>query len=503
MKILIVGPYSLWTPHLETDMELAEEHLVAGDAVTILTCEADLELCDLDGAHRIRSCVRCVGRRNAGLRALSGRVPAVRFASLLTAEDHARLAGVPAAFTSKDDLRAYRFGAFDAGFAALSSVIWLHRDSDLDLATVGDEVARLLRSACAMHLAVGRYLDRNPTDRVYVFNGRMAPMRAALRASQERGVECVIHERGCDPHHYSLHVNALPHQIAYTEGLIRAAWAAPSPPREEKVRVATEWYDRRAKGAATSWISFTEAQHRNQLPADWDPSRRNVTLFTTSEYEFASISDEWNNPIFADNTRGIVELIETVAGRDGVHVYLRMHPNLSGLDNLSVRTLRALRRPGLTVLEPESKVCSYTLMAASEKVVVTGSSVGIEAAFRGKPAILAGRCYYRGLGSTHVPETFAELVSMTLARDLPEMPIEGALMYGYYMATFGRRFRYFEPKGLFDGTFKGARLKASRGERALLPGILRARALGRQIVGAARREVAAPPRKGAETASGR
>ena len=73
MKILIVGPYSLWTPHVETDMELAEDHLLAGDEVSLISCEADMELCDLDGAHKVRSCVRCVGRRNAGVRALSGK----------------------------------------------------------------------------------------------------------------------------------------------------------------------------------------------------------------------------------------------------------------------------------------------------------------------------------------------------------------------------------------------------------------------------------------------
>jgi len=480
MQILIVGPYSLWTPHVETDMELAEEHLLAGDAVTLISCEADMELCDLDGAHRVRSCVRCIGRRNAGVNALSGEVTVVRFPTLLTADDRVALAALRTDFSSIEELRAYRFGAFDVGFAALSSVIWLHRDSDLLLEDVAEEIAKFMRSSCAMHLAVKRFLASHPTDRVYVFNGRMAPLRGALRACQEAGVECVIHERGCDPGHYSLHTNALPHQIAYTEDLIRSAWESPTPPREEKVRIATEWFDKRWRGAATSWVSFTEAQEQNLLPSDWDPTRRNISIFTTSEFEFAAISDEWNNPIFADNTRGVMQLIESVAGRDDVHIYLRMHPNLIGLDNRSVRLLRSFEASGATVLEPESKVCSYTLMAASEKVVVTGSSVGIEAAFRGKPAILAGRCYYGALGSTYLPESFEELVRLTLARDLPGLPNEGAIMYGYYQATFGRRFRHFAPRGLFDGRFKGARLKASRGERALLPGILRMRELLRR-----------------------
>ncbi|MEZ6015083.1 MAG: hypothetical protein R3F49_08220 [Planctomycetota bacterium] len=477
MQVLIVGLYSRWTPHLETDLELAENHLRAGDTVTQLSCERDLEACDIDPTHSVRACVRCIGRRNAGLRALSGPLSVRRFPSLLTADDRLALAQVKTRFESMAALRAYRFGSFDVGFAVQSSIIWARRDSDLELAAVADDVARFMRSACAMYLAVKRYLSEQPTDRVYVFNGRMAPMRAALRACQELGVECVIHERGCDPEHYSLHVNALPHDIANTERMIRAAWDAPAPDRNEKVRIATAWYDQRSNGGATSWISFTESQERSSLPQDWDPTRRNLTVFTTSEFEFAAISDEWSNPVFADNTAGLCDFVRAVAGREGVHVYLRMHPNLKGLDNASTRALRALSVAGATVLAPESKVCSYALMGASEKVVVTGSSVGIEAAFRGVPALLAGKCYYRDLGAVHLPATFDELVEMALARDLPVLDREGALMYGYYMATFGHRFRHFAPRGLFDGEFKGERIKASRAAKALWPAVLRARAL--------------------------
>lgn len=477
MQILIVGPYSRWTPHVETDMELAENHLLAGDEVTLMSCEADMAICDQNPTQSMRTCVRCVGRRNAGLRALSGHVGTVRFRTLLTDEDEAELATVRTDFGSMQELRAYHFGAFDAGFAAQSSLIWIHRDSDLELSEVADQVADFLRASCAMHLAVKRYLATRRPDRVYVFNGRMAPMRAALRACQQAGVECVIHERGCDPQKYALHVNAMPHEIAYTERRIRAAWAAATPSHAEKVQIATDWYERRADGAATGWLSFTQAQQKSRLPDDWDATRRNVAIFTTSEFEFAAISDEWSNPIFPDNTRGLCELMEAVAGRDGVHVYLRMHPNLAGLDNSSTRALRAFRRPGATILEPESKVCSYTLMLAAEKTVVTGSTVGVEAAFRGRPAILAGRCYYRGLGSTYVPESFADLVELVLARDLPPLGIEGALMYGYYLATFGIAFQHFESNGHFDGKFKGQRLKASRFDRVVLGGVLRARAL--------------------------
>ena len=464
MRVLLFAPYSLWTPHLETDLEIAENHLASGDEVTLLACERDLEICEPNQRHDHMHCLQCIGKRNAGIRSLSGRVTVRRFPEFLTGADRRRIDSLRTAFTEPKELRAYRFDAFDVGFAAHASLVWLHRDSDLDLSTVQADLRRFMRASCETYLAVRNYLRDHEVDRAYVFNGRMAPMRAALRACQELGVECFVHERGCDLEHYSLHRNALPHEIAHTEHLIRSAWEAPDPPREEKVRIAERWYGDRADGVFTNWYSFSEGQDRGRLPDDWKDDRRNVAIFTTSEYEYAAISDEWDNPIFEDTAEGIRRIVEASSDRGDVHLYLRLHPNLAHVHNKSTRIFRGLEAPGLTVIPPESEVCSYALMNACEKVVVTASTVGIEAAFRGKPVILAGRCFYRNLGSTHLPASFDELMELIMDPHLPPKGIEGALMYGYYLATFGIPFEHFEPDGVASGLFKGQRLEPRRGD---------------------------------------
>ena len=462
MRVFLFAPYALYSPHFETDLEIAENHLEHGDRVTLLTCNRDLEICDPNVERTGPRCLKCMERSKAGIRRLSGTVEIRGIPELLTAEDHRRVAEIPTRFEDARSLRALTVDGFDVGFAALSSLIWRRQDPDLDLQAHSADVARFLRSSLRAYYAVRNYLRDNPTDRAYVFNGRMAPMRAAFRACQREGVDCFVHERGCDLQHYALFRNAMPHEIANTERLIREAWVSEDVPRAEKIRIAENWFEQRSRGVVNNWHSFTAKQVRGRLPEDWRDDRRNIAVYATSEYEFAAISDEWNNPIFDSPTEGLRRIVDACAAHaDDVHVYLRLHPAIAAEENPSVERLLALRGPHVTVLPPDSNVCSYALLDACEKVVVTSSTLGIEAAFRGKPSILAGRCFYRNLGSTYLPADFEELMALILDPHLAPRQIEGALMYGYYQATFGTEFRHFRPTGVCRGEFKGRPVKPS------------------------------------------
>jgi hypothetical protein len=94
---------------------------------------------------------------------------------------------------------------------------------------------------------------------------------------------------------------------------------------------------------------------------------------------------------------------------------------------------------------------------ACEKVVVFGSTVGIEATYSRKPSILCGAAYYASLDAAYRPASHDEVITLIDAC-LPPKPIIGALQYGFYLKTFGMDFRYFEPSGLFSGKFKGVEI---------------------------------------------
>jgi hypothetical protein len=238
---------------------------------------------------------------------------------------------------------------------------------------------------------------------------------------------------------------------------IRRAWEDAA--IDQRIVTAERFYHERAAGKQQSWRSFVTGQEKGLLPKSWDFRKRNIVIFNSSEDEFSSIGDEWKNPLYTTQVKAVRAIVDDLSAHDGLHVYLRMHPNLAGVDNDSVQDLFAIRADNFTVIPPDSRVSSYELLKACNTVISFGSTVGIEAAFWGKPSILAGKCFYRDLGSVYLPETHEELVRMALS-DLPPKDRGGALMYGYYMNTYGRPFKYYKADTLFSGTYRGQSTRA-------------------------------------------
>jgi len=460
MRVVVVAPYALYTPHFETDLEIVQSHLDGGDQVTIIVCQGLLRSCDVNRHHLVTQCARCIGRQRRGISVLSPHAR-LRVVALSSLPGWSQEIGLPARFDSVEQLRDFEYGGFDAGYAVLSSIVSMLRDPAPDLTKHQKTIQDLLRGSVRVFLAMVDYLRREEVDRVYVYNGRYGLLRPVLRSCQRVGVDCHTHERGHDISHFTTFHNTLPHDIDYVEREIQHAWrrAAGSGNRED---VASEFFRRRAEGVMTSWYSFTAHQQAGLLPEGWDPDTRNVVAFTSSEDEFVAIGDQWTSGLYPDQVEGLRRIIGDGFSVGGASRFLvRVHPNLKGVDNASVRDVLALDGPMVTVIPPESTVSSYALLKAADVVLTFGSSIGIEAVFWGTPSVLAGPCFYGGLGGTYNPRSHSELIDM-LKSDLAPKDPTPALMYGYYLATFGRPFRYFEPTGLFKGRFRGVELTPER-----------------------------------------
>jgi hypothetical protein len=153
-----------------------------------------------------------------------------------------------------------------------------------------------------------------------------------------------------------------------------------------------------------------------------------------------------------------------------------MHPNLQGSNDPEVEGCYSLEELGMHVVRPESSVSTYAMMDAADVVVTFISTVGIEAAFAGKPAVMLGNTYYRNLGSVHTPESHAETIELLLS-ELQPLPPEGALMYGHYRLTFDERNRYVTMEDASTASFKGTTLRPSATAQRIKM-LIRSRLLG-------------------------
>ncbi len=448
MKVAVFSPYRTVSPHYETELEIAQQHIDAGDMVEFINCTGELACCDFNSSHEDEKCRDCRGRRAMGLDLIDiGKEHGVSVSGFSDYEET-----LPE-FDSMDALKEFRIDNFDLGYAALSSLVSIIRDPEPDLVEHRELLNRFLRAGATVYRNTLANIRVHQPERVYVFNGRFAAMRAVLRACQMQNTDCFMHERGCDNQHFEVLKNHLVHEIPATVQNICERWVEADPKMRDEI--GASWFLDRIGRVEKNWTSFVKSQDQGKLPDGWDNARRNIVIFSSSDDEFVAIGDCWTNHLYENQVEAVQEIAESmqVAAPD-VHLYLRVHPNQKKIDNARKRAMMTLDLENLTVIRPESPIDSYAMLLACDTVVSFGSSIGIEGVFHGKPSVLLGPCFYRDLGGVYRPEDHNAAIDL-LSRTLEPLEKTGALMYGHWLQTRGMQHQYYQPNGLFEGTFKG------------------------------------------------
>lgn len=453
LDIVIFSSYRSVVPHFETELDIAQQHLDRGDRVVVVQCEGELNNCEFNPEKDPSVCENCVGRRRMGASLLSGIIAIETFQT-----DHAFPADLQTRFESVQQLIDYQWNGVDIGYAALSSLVSFCRDPDPDLQQYQSILESFIIAAWQSYAKAKSLLAERPVDRVYVYNGRFAAMRPILRACQQSGVDCFLHERGCDGQHFELLKNHLPHDLEMIETIIRERWA--NADAQEREQIGASWFHERLNRVEKVWHSFTKNQQVDRLPANWNSGSKNITIFCSSDDEFVAIGDAWKNDIYPNQVDAIAQIVQDMREIEpATQIYLRMHPNLTGVDNDRCRRMKNLSSPNLTVILPDAKVDTYRLVRESDTVVTFGSSVGAEAVFWGTPSVLLGPCYYQNLGGVYRVNAHADTLEL-LTQTLQPGDTTGSLMYGYWFQTRGYPHRYFEATGLFEGVFRGETIYA-------------------------------------------
>jgi hypothetical protein len=453
MNVAVFNSNILWSSHYETELEIISNHLDNGDKVTQIYCDAQLPNCDLNPFFIPSVCDECINFRKQGYQAVKGDFTKIKLPELSEA-DKLRISGLPLQFNTIEELQMLELDGFDIGYCIASSLISIIRDPKPDLKLYEPTIKSFITGSAAVFLVFKKWLAENKPDLVYAFNGRLVHTKPVLRACQQLGIECRIHERGSNKDKYSLSFNTSPHDLKYVNSKIIEAWSHAD--SAERISIGEDFYKTKLAGIDTSWHSFTIDQV-DELPQNWDTSKKNVVIFNSSEDEFASLGIEWKNTIYTSQIEGITNIVKGLSDMPNVHVYLRVHPNLRKVINDDKKRLYNLDFPNFTIITAESLISSYKLLLMSNVVLTFGSSMGIEATYWGKVSILAGTTLYKGLGATYEPQNHSEVIEL-LRSELEPKDRTGALMFGYYYKSHGIPYKYYQSEDIVNGKFNGIRL---------------------------------------------
>lgn len=458
-KILFTVFFPRWQCHAVAEANFMEEHITAGDEVSLLACDASLKACDANPWHALPHCLACCGLREdliSQVRAPVRRLPLVA-AARATEVRGARLP----VFSSMKNLRDFEWNGLKAGKEVVSSLITATGDSHPDVTKHATLISALLRDYISVYLTAIDHLRSCKFEKIYVFNGRFAPARAWIRACEDRGVTYVTQERLGSPDRVLRVENGGIHDTSLYAQRITEFWKAHgSDPAT--VAAGENFFEERPKGQVTGWQSFVGEQTPAKLPERWDENNRNIAIFSSTEGEFMGLPEYFLKGSFPDQRRAFREVAEEI-GRSApdMHFYLRVHPNSKdearrwwedgSWDNLS----------NLTVIPPESPVSSYHLMQSCEKTVVWLTTMGVEATYWGRPSIVLGKAFYKGIGAAYEPESLSEVVDLVRRQDLAHKPRASAIAYGAYIRCGIPKLPLSEAISSTKLTFKGRQPQAS------------------------------------------
>ncbi|CAH0998984.1 hypothetical protein LEM8419_00279 [Neolewinella maritima] len=452
MTTLFLSLQGISPLHQATEAELIQQRLRAGHEVVVLHCGACLRSCSLNSTHNLLGCAVCQARAHA-----TADQAGVRTRQLDRSLFPAQYGEAPA---TVGELMELTYEGINIGRGVASSTISILRDYDVQ--PRGRHRALVELECCNAVGALRNYrrvLDEVRPSEVVLFNGRHSELWPMVELCRDRGIDYVCHERGGSIQLYQEFRNSLPHSIAARRRLMNELWD--STPADERERRASAWYEQKRRGTASDDRSYLDAMTTGQLPDDFDPAKHNIVVFNSSEDEMQAIA-EWRTPLYTNQNEAITAVLAQLRGRDDVHVYIRMHPNLSVVDNAQTQELYALQQDNLTLLRPTDTVDTYTLCDHADVVLAFASTIGVEATYWGTASVLYGRAFYEGEGAVYHPQTFAELMKTLTTPGLPPCTRPdsvGTLKYGLFASSYGKPYSYARIEGPKTAYVAGNKLR--------------------------------------------
>lgn len=340
-------------------------------------------------------------------------------------------------YSTVNELKKLKFHGVDIGMGVLSTYISLTRNLNPEICKQSrDYFDALIREQVITALVFERLQRERHFDLVVFQNGRGAQFKALLNICQHQGIDflCTEYKVNADNSGYICNFyNDIPHSIIALNKKFEKCWLTSIDSEEVRDKVARSFFENRRNAVFAGDKIYVKDQEEGLLPKEWRDDVENIVIFNSSEDEFCAVSKEFDdNAFFLSQIEGIKAIVEHYKDDNTKHFTLRVHPNLMKVAYRYHYDLYKFNYPNLTVVSADSPISTYALMDAASKIIVFGSTTGIEAVYWGKPVICLAASFYLPMDITYTPKTLNDLWGYIDAKYLPCKYNERVLMYGYY-----------------------------------------------------------------------
>ena len=344
--------------------------------------------------------------------------------------------------------------------AALSTLMTTLKDAHPNLKIYKNLFFDYICEALDSHFFYKKYLKENTFDRIIIFNGRTARYRPILRLCQNYNLDFeVLEYPELTFDRYLLTQNQYPHDFSNRSVKFRQFIENQKIDKslvlnEGEKLIKDSLIQKEEHGIGI--INFVTSQIKNKLPEDWDENKFNISIFTSSDYENAGISEYYNELPGGSQIATIVELRKLLPSN--ININIRIHPNQKNKDLISASNIEKLASNTIKIIKATDSVDSYHLAMKSDVIITFGSQLSIESAYLGKQVIIIGNSYYTAFNFSKNIRHVKDAVNLIL--NLYENGInffdkvkEEACLAMYARKHEGVKLKYLKKDSYYGGTF--------------------------------------------------
>jgi hypothetical protein len=435
MKYLVYNSCSLAHPHYGVQLEHAERLLSEGHDVVFSYCDGVLDSCFMNPKGNKAICKLCKFGYTHSLSKLSKGIEIVPLKKSSFKNEYSFN------YNSVDEMKSVKFKDSNIGLSTLSTYISLTRNPNPIITPESRKYFNhIINDMVGFTTTIYNIIEKYKIDAISIYSGRFYENRPFYDIATSLKLNFVSNEivggAICNEQFYiTSFENSLPTNLKTVQDQIIQTWNYSKEDLINKKSKGESFFLRRRKGLPASDRVYISNQIKGRLPSTWDKNKRNFVIFNSSEDEFAGLGGDFEQySLFKTQIEGIKFMLSSIHD-DNTHFYLRIHPNLKNISFNYHSDLYLFEKQfsNITIIRANEDVSTYDIMDAADRVIVFGSTMGVEACYWGKPVILLSGALYYFLDCCYLPSSTKELLDLLIIDDLKPKDRKSAIKYGYYL----------------------------------------------------------------------